>query len=424
MRRTRHLRPRCPTHLIAATSAVVAGSALLVAVSAPADAAVRRIAETTWETSADFAAGAAEGVEVRRGAVRLGDDAASKRFRDVTGERRQASIGRWTSPWFETPFGATEMIPSWRARTPRGTYVVVQARGRDASGSQGSWDTVAQWASGDETMLRRSGRSQSDDLTSLATDTVRATSLAGGRLDAWQVRVALVQADHARRSPVLQSVSIVATRLPDGSNARTSRPGTVGVGRDLAVPAYSQMIHRGEYPQWGGGGEVWCSPTTISMLMAFWDRLPAARQWAWVDDAYADPWIDHGARSTYDYTYEGAGNWAFTTAYAGTRLATARVTRLRTLRAAQEYIAAGVPLGISIAFGPGELTGAPIRSTAGHLLVVRGFTEDGDVIVNDPAASSNAGVRRVYDRGELERAWQRASGGLAYVVAPRSVDLP
>ncbi|QWC83924.1 C39 family peptidase [Nocardioidaceae bacterium] len=417
--------PAGSTLTVATMVAALAATAVIsTANAAPAEAAGRRILDTSWDTAADFARGTGQGIEARGDTVRVGQGARRTRFTDVDGVRRQASVARWTSPWVATEFGATEMIPSWRARTPRGTLVVVQARGRDATGSQGSWDTVARWAAGDHTVLRRSGGSQVDDLTSLATDTLRATSAADGRIAGWQVRISLVKADDARRGPVLQAASLVATRVPSGPNARASRPAARGLGVDLDVPAYSQMIHRGEYPQWGGGGEVWCSPTTMSMLMAFWDRLPAAKRWRWVDDAYADPWVDHGARSTYDYTYRGAGNWAFTTAYAGSRLPVARVTRLRNLRAAQQYVAAGVPLGISIAFDRGQLDGSPLTSTGGHLLVIRGFTESGDVIVNDPAAESNAGVRRVYDRAQLEAAWQRRSGGLTYVVAPKSVTLP
>ena len=72
------------------------------------------------------------------------------------------------------------------------------------------------------------------------------------------------------------------------------------------------------------------------------------------------------------------------------------VTRLRDLREAEDYVAAGVPLVISVAFSRGELTGAPISASNGHLMVVVGFEADGDVVVNDPAGATDAEVRRVY----------------------------
>ena len=71
------------------------------------------------------------------------------------------------------------------------------------------------------------------------------------------------------------------------------------------------------------------------------------------------------ARSVYDHGYRGAGNWSFNTAYAATRTGEAFVTRLRDLRDAERFIAAGIPLAASITFGSGQLSGAPISSTAG-----------------------------------------------------------
>ena len=40
------------------------------------------------------------------------------------------------------------------------------------------------------------------------------------------------------------------------------------------MPSYSQMVHSGHYPQWGGGGEAWCSPTSTSMVLAYYGALP------------------------------------------------------------------------------------------------------------------------------------------------------
>ena len=38
-------------------------------------------------------------------------------------------------------------------------------------------------------------------------------------------------------------------------------------------------------------------------------------------------------------------------------------------------------------------------------MVVTGFTAEGDVIVNDPAAPGDADVRRVYPRAAFENVW-------------------
>jgi hypothetical protein len=127
---------------------------------------------------------------------------------------------------------------------------------------------------------------------------------------------------------------------------------------------------------------------------------------------------------TYDYDYEGTGNWPFNTAYAANLAGHAFVTRLTSLRPAERFIKAGIPLVASIAFGPGELDGAPISSTNGHLVVIVGFTKTGDVVVNDPAAATNAGVRRTYDRAQFENAWIPKSGGTVYVIRDDAHPLP
>ena len=130
----------------------------------------------------------------------------------------------------------------------------------------------------------------------------------------------------------------------------------------------------------------WCSATTAG--------CPPPRSYAWVGPR-TDPWVDEVARRTYDAAYEGTGNWPFNTAYAASRGLSAFVTRLRSLSEAESLVAAGIPVIASVSFSSGALYGAPISSTAGHLLVIVGFTATGDVVVNDPAASP--AVRRAPD---------------------------
>ena len=65
-----------------------------------------------------------------------------------------------------------------------------------------------------------------------------------------------------------------------------------------------------------------------------------------------------------------------------------------------------------------QLTGAPYTTTSGHLLVLRGFDEQNDCLVNDPAAIDAEHGQLTYKRSELETCWL-ARGGTAYVLLPR-----
>ena len=69
-------------------------------------------------------------------------------------------------------------------------------------------------------------------------------------------------------------------------------------------------------------------------------------------------------------------------------------------------------------------------------MVVIGFTDDGDVIANDPASPNDAAVRHVYRHAQFERIWLRTqrhatngmitggSGGIAYIITPNGWPVP
>jgi hypothetical protein len=73
---------------------------------------------------------------------------------------------------------------------------------------------------------------------------------------------------------------------------------------------------------------------------------------------------------------------------------------------------------ISYAWKKGQLTGAAVGSSSGHLSVVVGFDDQGNPIVNDPAAASDEDVQRTYLRSELEPLWLENSGGTVYLIKP------
>ena len=375
---------------------------------------------TRWSSHKRWRAGERNGVVVRGGSIRIGHPVGVRKFNDphAGGGATRYAYGRWRSPWAKTGFAFRQLVPSWSARTPKGTWLQVEARVRTKGGHKGGWDFLGHWSGQLRGLHDASQGTQPDDVASVAVDTVKVHRAAR----AWQLRVTLYRKKGSSRSPLVASVTGAASTSPP-SSISTSRPGPAR-GKVIKVPSYSQMIHKGHYPQWGGGGEAWCSPTSMAMVLGAWKRGPRPKEYAWVKDSYKNPWVEHAARMVYDHEYDGTGNWPFTAAYAGTRRLDAFVTRLPSLRAAERYIARGIPLVLSIAFGPGQLDGAPISSSNGHLLVLRGFTKSGKPVVNDPAAARNSGVRRVYARGQLERAWITNTAGTAYVARPGRVRLP
>jgi hypothetical protein len=173
------------------------------------------------------------------------------------------------------------------------------------------------------------------------------------------------------------------------------------------------------------------------MVLAYWGRRPdeacddsvgVHRDEAGAPDGpgYAHPAVVRAAEGTYDYAYGGTGNWSFNAAYASTFGMDAGISRLSSLAEAELFIEAGIPLVASLSFGKADLAGAGY-GTAGHLLVVVGFSVNGDVVVNDPAShlvASNDEVRTVYDRAQFERLWLESSGGLVYVIRPPDVPPP
>ncbi len=407
--------------MVPMSSASAASAATATQAAATQAAAAERSIDYHQWTRRALRRGEADGLTVTRGVLHLRDDARGTRERRL-GETTYET-GTWVSPWREPGFALTQLVPSWSARTPGDSFLEVRVRGKDADGRRGSWDLVARWAADDEHLERTSFGSQSDDQASVEVDTWTTSSSVG--LEAYQLRVTLARRVGQDSTPRLDTIGAMSSRLPSGTPA-PSRPGRVR-GTVLDVPRFSQMIHRGHYPQWGNGGEAWCSPTSTSMVLGYYDALPGPRATSWLPAGHPDPVVDHAARHTFDHAYEGTGNWPFNTAYAATRLGrsgSSFVTRLRDARQAEKFIAAGIPLITSISFGAGELRGAPISASDGHLLVVVGFDRDGDVVVNDPAASSSSSVRRTYARAEFERAWLTRSGGLTYVIADRDHPLP
>jgi hypothetical protein len=331
--------------------------------------------------------------------------------------------GTWTSTVQPLTFAFNELVSSWNARTPTGTWVQSEVQPQLDDGRWGKWYVLGRWSSNEFDFHRTSVGGQGDADGYVAIDTLLTKDHPA---IAYRLRLTLYRRVGTSATPVVTRFSAVASNLTNQKTVLPSATTMNGKAVELAVPRYSQEVHHNEYPQFDGGGEAWCSPTSTSMVVAYWGAkyTPKASEYAWVNPAFQDPWVDFTARAVYDYHYQGAGNWPFNTAYAASRGLVADVTQLRDLAEAESFIKAGVPLIASIAFTSNKLDGADIKSTNGHLVVITGFTGNGDVIVNDPASPDDANVRHVYNREQFERAWIPASGGIVYVDRPAGWKTP
>jgi hypothetical protein len=159
------------------------------------------------------------------------------------------------------------------------------------------------------------------------------------------------------------------------------------------------------------GGEVWCSPTTVSMMLAFWGQR--------LKRADLDRDVPEVVKGVFDPKWEGTGNWVFNTAYAGSfRGLRAYTTRLSDVAELEDWIAQGIPVGLSLCYN--RLRGKS-RELSGHLVVCVGFTENGDVIVNDPGTRQD--VRKVFPRANLIDAWAYKKNAV-YLIYPEKAIIP
>lgn len=373
---------------------------VILATTVPAGlaAAGKSATATKAYREATLSSGTYEGTLLDSGALAL-DPGALQTGTDTAGRYNRGSyyFGRYTAP--VQSVGFLEAIASWQANTPPGTWVEVELRAQVGS-TWTKWYSMGVWLEGETPFKRHSVSGQGDKNGSVATDTLILAKAA----TAVQSRITLFTTDPAL-TPTVRGYGVTFANGVDAA-------GTVpfgGLTSDLAVPKRSQMV----FPN---GGEVWCSPTSTSMVMAYWAGVTG--------NSALDQPVPTVVNGVWDYTYNGGGNWPYNTAYAASFGLEGKVVRLASLAEAERWTAAGVPVIASIAYKQGELTGSPIPSSNGHLLVIRGFDAAGNVLTNDPAAASDNAVTITYNRVEFEQTWLGNSNGVVYLIYPTGWAVP
>ena len=152
--------------------------------------------------------------------------------------------------------------------------------------------------------------------------------------------------------------------------------------------------------------------------------------WSWPIGASSctGPELNHTVPETAHAIADGprgdTGNWPFNTAYAGHYPGMkAYVTRLDGIPELEDWIAAGIPVIISVSsYLTNDRTNGPDN---GHLIVCVGFTDQGDVVTNDPGVSVRRHVRarRVYAREKVAKAWKKSKNAV-YLIYPETAKVP
>ena len=186
-------------------------------------------------------------------------------------------------------------------------------------------------------------------------------------------------------SPWFVSLSAWSPAAPDGQ--------APGGGARLVVPPFSQMEEDAAIRS------RICSPASVAMVLAYYGARVA------VVDLARD--IFHPELDLY-------GVWPAAVRAAGRRGVAGYLLRFPDWSAAAWCLEQGMPIIASVRYGAGELTGAAVAETSGHLLVLTGYEGD-HVFVNDPAALRAAEVGRRYRLDELRRVWL-ARAGVGYVL--------
>ena len=204
----------------------------------------------------------------------------------------------------------------------------------------------------------------------------------------WQFKVILTRKDVATASPSIHKLSFFVSDSRTTSNVNISqlvndKPSAI------FIPISPNFIF--QYNVDPVIGKDICSPTTVSMILKSYSIA-------------VDPY--QFALSTYDNYHKMFGVWPRVVQNAAEYGLDGAVTRYRTWSDAKKILEKGGRIAMSV--------GLPI-SSAGHLLMLAGFSSDGMPIVHDPGKS--AGESYVYDKATVSQAWF-SKGGVAYTFYP------
>jgi len=304
-----------------------------------------------------------------------------------------------TSPEIKAPIAWNELVVSWNADAPSGTYLKIEARGIYPDHAT-KFYTMGLWSEDVSKFPRESVERQKDSDGKVGTDTLVLTQ----PCERVELRVTLGSVEK-NIEPKLKFLGL--SFLNSKAETTSLPPNKKAWGKIIETPERSQN----SYPEEQG----WCSPTSLAMVMMRWSSV-LKRPELNLD-------VRECAAAVLDKNY-GTGNWPFNTAFAGKFPGMrAYVSRFTDISELEDWIEAGIPVIIS---SPGHLLEEGRWNTgSGHVVTCVGFTETGDVVINDPAMNlkKRKSVQRIYKRENVIKAW-KSSKNTVYLIYPESAKIP
>ena len=303
------------------------------------------------------------------------------------------------SPEIKSPAGWNELVVSWNAAAPAGSYLKVEARAM-APGHNTKFYALGLWSPDDRAFPRASVSGQKAADGDVKVDTLVLNQLA----NAVQIRLTLGGTSGKCPSLKFLGLSFCNTKI----TPKIFPPNRAAWGKIIPTPERSQQSY--------ASGNGWCSPTSLSMVLARWGNVAQRADWNLDASEVAMRVLDHNFK-------KATGNWSFNTAFAGSLDGMrAYVTRFNAISELEDWIAVGIPVVISARYD--LLQDGRAEDLNGHLTVCRGFTENGDLVINDPWTDTKVeSVRHIYKRENVLRAWA-TSHNTVYLVYPENTKLP
>jgi len=301
--------------------------------------------------------------------------------------------GMLTSPILHSEFPFEALVLSWNGSFPEGTYLIYEVQVKGRSPFWSPWHEVLRY--GKHPVVKEGENKES---WAAKVDSDQLKMKVSGREFRYRIKlfsespektpsIRMICASYANYSKKKDQERL----LYPSNTENTLKPEWI---RDLEVPFRSQLVENKDI-SWRA-----CHPTSLAMALHYHGtELPTAE-------------VAKGVWDPHNGIY---GNWVYNAAYAGELGYQSYVRYCSSFDPIKEEIAKGNPVIISIKFGKGELENSPMNSTGGHIILVRGFNENGDPICNDPGTRNESTGHVVYKKEELEKAWITHSGAAVFV---------